>query len=84
MNGKLKALDLLEIKDIAPRCENDHLVQVVSGDFLGGKGRNPRNTLHVGTDSQGTEDRDIRDTDLDSCTWATSPERLFLRLSLPP
>ena len=37
MNGKLKALDLLEIKDIAPRCENDYLVQVVSGDSLVGK-----------------------------------------------
>lgn len=83
MNGKLKALDLLEIKDIAPRCKNNHLVGVVSGDSLVGKA-GTQGTLHVGIDSQGTEDRDIRDTDLGSYTWAMSPERLFLRLNLPP
>lgn len=83
MNGKLKALDLLEIKGIAPRCENKHLVGVGSGDSLVGKA-GTQGTLHMGTDSQGTENRDVRDTDLGSYTWAMSPERLFLRLNLPP
>lgn len=48
MNGKLKALDLLEIKGIAPRCENNHLVGVVSGDSLVGKA-GTQGTLYVGT-----------------------------------
>lgn len=52
-----KPLGLVEtIKDIATRCENSHLVRVVSGHSLVGT----QSTLEMGTDNKGNGDRDLR------------------------